>query len=73
MQCVTQAMKLGRFPVWFDAIEDTRDYVQLAGTDMLVFVKKRVQVKCDYTAGDKPLGSGNLYLQKAERNPLKRI
>ena len=73
VQCVTQAMRLGRFPVWFDAIEDTRDYVQLAGTDMLVFVKKRVQVKCDYTCGDKPLGSGNLYLQKAERTPLNRI
>ena len=72
VQCVIQVMKLGRFPFWIDAIEDDRKYMQVAGTDLLVFCQKRVQVKCDYRSGDLPLGTGHLFLQKAERNPLKR-
>lgn len=72
VQCVLQAMRLGRFPFWVEAIEDGREYIQVSGTDILVFCKKRVQVKCDARCGDLPLGTGNLFLQKAERNPLKR-
>lgn len=71
VQCVLQTMKLGRFPIWFDATEDDRHNVQILGTDILVFCKKKVQVKCDWKCGG-PLGTGNLFLQKAERNPLKR-
>lgn len=73
VQCVIAAMKRGRFPFWVDALEDDRRYVQVAGTDMLVFCKKRVQVKCDYASGEKPNGTGNLFLQKAERNPRKQF
>ncbi len=69
--CVIAAMKRGRFPFWLDAAEDERQNVQILGTDILVFCRKKVQVKCDYTAGDRPLGTGNLFLQRAERNPLK--
>lgn len=72
VQVVIEAMKRGRFPIWFHALEDDRQYVQVKGTDILVFCRKRVQVKCDYKSGDAPLGTGNLFLQKAERNPLKR-
>jgi len=72
VQCVLEAMKRGRFPFWLDAIEDAREYVQLKGTDVLVFCKKRLQVKCDYRGGDGPAGTGNLFLQQAERNPLRR-
>jgi hypothetical protein len=64
-------MKRGRFPFWLDATEDERQNVQILGTDILVFARKKVQVKCDYKAGDKPEGSGNLFLQRAERNPLR--
>jgi hypothetical protein len=71
--CVIGAMKRGRFPFWLDATEDERQNVQLLGTDVLVFCKKKVQVKCDFYSGDKPLGTGNLYFQRAERNPLKRV
>jgi hypothetical protein len=71
--CVIGAMKRGRFPFWLDATEDERQNVQILGTDVLVFCKKKVQVKCDFDSGDKPLGTGNLYFQRAERNPLKRI
>jgi len=69
---VIGAMKRGRFPFWLDTEEDERQHVQQLGTDILVFCRKRVQVKCDYHGGDKPAGTGNLFLQRAERNPLKR-
>lgn len=67
VECVLSSMRLGRFPFWIDASEDDRENVQLKGTDILVFARKRVQVKCDYRSGE----TGNLFLQKAERNPLK--
>jgi len=66
--CVIELMKRGHFPFWLDASEDDRENVQIKGTDILVFCRKRVQVKCDWRAGE----TGNLYLQKAERNPLRR-
>ena len=72
VRCVIATMKLGRFPFWLDATEDERAHVQILGTDILVFCRKRVQVKCDYRCGDRPLGTGNLFLQHAERNPLRR-
>ena len=71
VECVIQAMRRGRFPFWLDAAEDERENVQIQGTDILVFCRKRVQVKCDFRCGDKPLGTGNVFLQRAERNPLK--
>jgi len=71
VMCVIGAMKRGRFPFWLDATEDERQNVQILGTDILVFCRKKVQVKCDYHGGDKPAGTGNLFLQCAERNPLK--
>jgi hypothetical protein len=68
VECVIEIMRRGRFPFWIDATEDQRENIQISGTDILVFCKKRVQVKCDYPIGK----TGNLFLQKAERNPLKR-
>jgi hypothetical protein len=70
--CVIACMKRGYFPIWFDASEDDRANVQILGTDILVFCRKKIQVKCDYHGGDKPAGTGHLFLQRAERNPLKR-
>lgn len=67
VECVKYVMKHGRFPFWLDAAEDDRQCVQINGTDILVFVKKRVQVKCDARAGI----TRNLFLQNAERNPLR--
>lgn len=72
VSCVIAAMKRGRFPFWVDASEDDRQNVQILGTDVLVFCRKKVQVKCDYRGGERPAGTGNLFLQRAERNPLKR-
>lgn len=72
VSCVREAMRVGRFPFWINAMEDDRQNIQIAGTDIVVFCRKRVQVKCDYRSGEKPAGTGNLFLQKAERNPLRR-
>jgi len=51
--------------------------VQIRGEDIIVDLgadRVHVQVKCDYRGGEDVLGgTGNLYLQVAERNPLKRI
>ena len=72
VECVIETIRRGRFPFWLDASEDERQNIQLEGTDILVFCKKRIQVKCDYRGGDAPAGTGNLFLQKNERNPLKK-
>ena len=71
VECVLAVMRLGRFPFWIDASESDRENVQRKGTDILVFCRKKVQVKCDYRGGALPLGTGHLFLQKAERNPLR--
>lgn len=69
ISCVRALMEQGRFPIWIaNAVEEQRREVQIAGTDILLFCKRHVQVKCDEPCGK----TGNLFLQKAERNPLKR-
>lgn len=73
VQCVIAAMKLGHFPFWIKASEDERQEIQVKGTDIVVFCKQRIQVKCDASGGARrDGGTGNLYLQTHERNPLKR-
>jgi len=47
--------------------------LQIKGYDLIVSPKygKSIQVKCDYNGGDKKLGgTGNLFLQTHELNPL---
>ena len=68
VECVIEVMRRGYFPFWLDATEDERENVQIQGTDILVFCRKKVQVKCDWRAGE----TGNVFLQRAERNPLRR-
>ena len=71
VSCVLKSMRLGKFPFWVDTTESDRENVQMKGTDILVFCRKKVQVKCDAKCGDLPLGTGNLFLQRSERNPFK--
>ena len=68
---VVELMKMGRFPLWMDTEEDARENIQIKGTDIVLFCRKKIQVKCDFRSGPLPLGTGNLYLQKSELNPLK--
>ena len=53
--------------------DETQDVArQIKGADLLVVAHLRIQVKCDWYAGPKKFGgTGNLFLQKAEANPLK--
>jgi hypothetical protein len=56
---------------------DPAKAMQIRGDDIIVDLgasRVHVQVKCDFRGGDKALGgTGNLYLQVSERNPLHRV
>jgi len=67
-------LRIGRMPLWTSvAGESQSSHLQIKGTDILLWGRWKIQVKCDWKAGDKGelgVGSGNLFLQIAERNPL---
>ena len=68
---VKKIMQAGRFPLWFDAKEITDIDIDIKGTDILVKGKWKIQVKCDFKAGPKEWGgTGNLFIQLKECNPL---
>lgn len=70
----SELLRSGRFPLWVAAAESERLDLQIRGTDILLWGRWKIQVKCDWKAGDRDEGgSGNLFFQIAERNPLKRI
>lgn len=74
VRVVQDLLRLGRFPLPIQVRETTDTAVQIAGTDLVVRGTWTVQVKCDYRAGGVPPdGTGNLFLQVAECNPLRRI
>lgn len=71
---VVALLERGRFPVFANASEDDRVSVQINGADIVIFAKQKIQVKCDMRAGlpqHHPDCTGNLFLQRKERNPLK--
>lgn len=71
--CVSDALRIGRFPLWVNGNDNLSRAIQVSGTDIIVSCNKRIQVKCDYKGGDcNDGGTGNLFLQNAERNPLRR-
>jgi len=46
--------------------------IQIKGTDIVISSKLKIQVKCDFNAGDKKYGgTGNVFLQTDECNPYK--
>jgi len=73
VELVLELMRLGHFPIWLENQKETRDTeIQIKGADIVVHMNKKVQIKCDWKAGPKAEGgSGNLFLQKSERNPHK--
>lgn len=62
----------GQFPFMLHG-ENITDYdLQLKGVDIHVSMKARIQVKCDYNGGERRRGgTGNLFLQVRESNPLR--
>lgn len=62
----------GVFPLYPKCLTP-RDIQDIAGTDIIVTLNTRIQIKCDWSAGPKEHGgSGNLFLQVAECNPGKK-
>lgn len=71
---VTKLLKQGSFPLWIEGIECQDREINISGTDIIVKGKWKIQVKCDAKCGHREYGgSGNLYLQICEANPLKRF
>lgn len=66
---IKEMLKKNLIPFNFDVTEITDRTMQIKGMDILVSAKYKIQVKCDWRAGE----TRNVYLQTAERNPLKRI
>lgn len=63
---VKRLMQQGSFPLPVNPqIVDDVD-IQVDGADLIVHGDWRVQVKCDWRAGE----TGNIFIQVAERNPL---
>lgn len=72
VKIIIELLRQGRFPLWInDVRESFSSQIQISGTDILIVLNQRIQVKCDYKAGHIPFGSGNLFIQKAELNPFK--
>ena len=77
VEVVALLLKYGFFPMWAspDVIEDLD--LQISGIDIVVRQTARIQVKCDFEGGEpvqySPKVTGNLFLQVAELNPLKKV
>lgn len=79
VQLVKGMLKQGLFPIPFLGKEVTDKDTQIDGADIIVVLGGkdrrilRLQVKCDYRGGEEEFGgTGNLFLQISERNPLRR-
>lgn len=67
VDCVIELIRLGRFPFWLDVEQTKNIKIDIEGTDILLAMNQRIQVKCDYPCAK----TGNLYIQTHECNPLK--
>lgn len=71
---VQSLLTLGMIPLPLSPQEITAENLQIRGLDIIVKTKTTIQVKCDYDCGSKLRGgTGNIYLELKERNPLGRI
>lgn len=72
VKCVRAAILANRFPLWVCGHVNGDRELDIQGTDIIVSAKRRIQVKYDYGAYPASEGgTGNLYIQSHERNPLK--
>lgn len=71
LHVVRRLLEMGLVPLPASTRVIERVDLQVQGMDILVALNARIQVKCDYRGGAKELGgTGNLFLQVAECNPL---
>ena len=76
VRIVRMVLERGRFPLWVNVRESKNEEIQITGTDIIIYKRIKIQVKCDYRAGLKewhPRCTGNIFVQTKERNPLKKI
>lgn len=70
--CVKAAIVNNRFPLWVCGRTNADTELDIQGTDIIVSARRRIQVKYDHLAYPKNEGgSGNLFIQTRECNPLK--
>jgi len=67
VECVIELIRIGRFPFWIEAKQTQDKVIDIKGTDVLICMNQKIQVKCDYPA----IKTGNLYIQTHEINPFK--
>jgi len=74
VQVVQCALEHGYLPLWFKAAAETEHVtLQIKGADIVLFARTVIQVKCDWSAGPVEFGgTGNIFFQTAELNPLRR-
>ena len=71
---VEQMLRQNLIPILPDFLRVKDFGLQRRGKDIIVLFVVSIQVKCDYDAGSMERGgTGNLFLQTAELNPLKRF
>lgn len=74
VQITVEMLKAELIPIPVKINTNSDESVQIEGTDIIINSFLRLQVKCDYKAGDKRRGgTGNLFLQTEECNPYKFI
>lgn len=70
---VSRLLKEGRFPLWSNPMFCMDVDLQIKGMDIIVKGRWRIEVKGDVSCGERDLGgTGNLFFQTHELNPLKR-
>jgi hypothetical protein len=72
VRVVQWLLKAGLFPLWSTPTFINDVDMQVDGMDIVVQMRARIQVKCDWRAGDGPGCTGNLYIQTRECNPFSR-
>jgi len=73
VQVVKEMFLRGLIPISFHVAEVMEQDLQIKGLDMVVKSHVTIQIKCDYRCGSRHLGgTGNIFLQTHECNPLHR-
>lgn len=74
VSCVLNCINRGvlSLPLRLAVSDETTLTEQIEGMDIVVNGEASIQVKCDARSGPRPVGTGNLFIQKSERNPMKR-
>lgn len=74
LMVVKELLLRGLLPIELQLGEVKESDLQIKGFDIIVRANLTIQVKCDYRCGTRDLGgTGNVYLQTHELNPLKKF